>query len=243
VPGDLTDRATLWRAARDADAVIHAAFAGGDSGVAVEQAAVATLVDAVVGTGAQLVYTSGIGVLGDSGGRVVDEESPGDTPPGMRWRRDLEDVVCHAGGTALRPGLVFGHGGNEILRTLIRVARRRGAAYVAPGESHWPNVHVDNLAEAYLLALGDRARGTVFNLVAGHATPRAVMEAIGQMLAQPGARALSPAVARAELPFTDWITTDLHVSSERAREVLGWRTTGPDLVDDLRHGSYAESWR
>lgn len=245
LPGDLADTDVLHRATGTCDAVVHTAFTATDpdgieAAVALEQAAIPVMLAATVPRKARVIYTSGIGVLGDSGGALLDEDSPIDTPTGMVWRAELEQQVRHAGGIVLRPGLVYGHGGNPILHTLIRVARERGAAsYLGDGNSHWPNVHVDDLAHAYVLALAHAEPGAVFNIVGAEATPRTVMGAIGRLIGNPTSTGpLPPAQARHVLPFTDWITTDLRASSQRARTLLGWQPRGPNLLDELATGSY-----
>ena len=244
--GDLADGEVLRRGAGAAEAVVHAgfprdAFERFAEAVALERSVVGALLDGVAGTGKPLLYTSGIGVIGDTGGEVVDEDAPVHTPPSMGWRKELEQLVLETGnGVVVRPALVYGRGGNAILRTIVRVAQERGASsYAGDGQSAWPNVHVDDLGEAYALALERAPAGTVLNLAGGEATPRSVAEAVGRLIGAPERTSSLPTEeAEKVLPFAGWIGTSIRVDTSRSRGLLGWRPVGPDLLEDLEFGSY-----
>jgi len=174
--GDLSAADRLHAGTTLADAVIHAGFPRQayqhiDRAIVVDQGAVAAFVHALAGTSKRLIYTSGIGVVGDTDGASVTEDSPLHTPPALTWRRELEVTVIEAGGVVIRPAFVYGRAGGDILVTLIRDAAARGAAYyAAPGDNVWPNVHVDDLGRAYALALEHATAGRVFNLAGDEAT-------------------------------------------------------------------------
>jgi nucleoside-diphosphate-sugar epimerase len=241
--GRLEDDGALRQGAGAADAVVHAAFARDgyehlDLAVDVEARATRSLLDATAGRDVPVVYTSGIGVVGGTDRPVQEDDEPA-TPVGMRWRRSLELQVLAAGGVVVRPGFVYGHGGNEILRALIRAAAASGvAAYPGDGGNWWPNVHVDDLAALYLAALARGARGVVFHGVGGEATVRSVCESIARLVGGVGA-SLPPDEARAVVPFADWIGgTSIQAGTARTREALAWTPTGPTVHDDVEHGSY-----
>lgn len=168
VPGALGDADALRSGVARADAVVHAAFPRHylddlDGAIAAERAATAALLAALDGTGKPFVYTSGLGVVGDTGDRTVDEDTPIEPPPHMAWRRELElDVLASGHGVVLRPPLVHGHGQGHVLEIMVRTALERGAAaYPAPGTNPWPNVHVDDLGRAFALAAEDAPTGTL----------------------------------------------------------------------------------
>jgi nucleoside-diphosphate-sugar epimerase len=241
--GRLEDDAALRRGAGAADAVVHAAFARDgyehlDAAVDVEVRATRSLLDATAGRDVPVVYTSGIGVVGGTDRPVQEDDEPA-TPGGMRWRRSLELQVLAADGVVVRPAFVYGHGGNELLRALIRAATASGvAAYPGDGGNRWPNVHVDDLAALYLAALGRGERGAVFHGVGGEATVRSVCGSIARLVGGVSA-SLPPNEARAVVPFADWIGgTSIHAGTARTRETLAWTPTGPTVHDDVEHGSY-----
>lgn len=248
VPGDLADDDELARGAASADAVIHAGFArnafdGMQEAVALEQRATTTLLDATSRTASRLVYTSGIGVVGETGRQAVTEDDPVEPPPTMRWRRDLELEVLAAGhGIVIRPAFVYGRGGGEILRTLIEYAVERGESlYPGDGDNCWPNVHVDDLGEAYALAVARPRTGTVLNVAGGEASLRSVGGAIGRLIGGPERTSSVPvADALGTLPFAEWLgRTSIHIDPSRARR-LGWHPAGPDIHWDIEFGSYRQ---
>jgi nucleoside-diphosphate-sugar epimerase len=245
VSGDLADAEALRRGAAGADAVVQAAFPRDayerlDEAIALDRRAVDALVHAVAGSSTRLCYTSGISVVGDAEGTVVDEDTPLRTPPRMQWRRDLELAVLDAGGIVLRPVFVHGRGEGDILRSLLRRAgERRESLYPAPGDKPWSTVHVDDLGTAFALALEGAPPATVLNVAAGETTVRKVAEAIGRLIGHPErTRALPPAEAAGVIPYAGWLGGGPRVSARRARTLLHWRPAGPDLLDDLEHGSY-----
>jgi nucleoside-diphosphate-sugar epimerase len=245
--GDLADPARLVDAVAAADIVAHCGFARDahdrlDAAVRVEAAATRCLAAACARRSARLLYTSGAGVVGPTGPDPVGEDGPVCTPAVMQWRRDLEEVVVAAGGIVVRPAFVYGHAGGDVLRALLAAAiQRRASLYPAPGNHSWPNVHVDDLADLYLRAAAGPA-GAIYHAAAGETTPQAVAEAIGRMIGAPHRTlSLPPADAVGRVPYAGWLTgPGIRVDASKARHVLGWVPRGPDLLDDLEHGSYRQ---
>jgi nucleoside-diphosphate-sugar epimerase len=110
---------------------------------------------------------------------------------------------------------------------------------VARGDTAWPNIHVDDLGEAYTLALERAPASTAFNLAGGEATPRSVAAAIGRLIGWPErTRAVPSGCAADVLPYVDGLGGMVRVNARRAHTVLGWHPHGPALVDDIVFGSY-----
>ncbi len=236
--GDLARPETLAAAVADADAVVHAAALAGDA----DAAAVAAMLRMLEGAGKPFVYTSGAWVLGSTGDTVANEDAPPDAAELVAWRPSVETAVLSARGVrgvVLRPTVVYGRGGGTPA-TMVRSAQRKGVVrYVGDGRQRWPTVHVDDLAELDVLAL-DAAPGTLLHASAGPSvTAREVAEAAA---GAHGARA-EPwplEAARATLgAFADALALDQQVSGERARRLLGWKPRRPDVLWELREGSYA----
>jgi uncharacterized protein YbjT (DUF2867 family) len=80
VEGDLQRPEGLAAAAEGADAVIHAANTNSDDAAEVDAAATRALLAALAGTGKPFVYTSGVWVLGDTGGAIAGEDWATDAP-------------------------------------------------------------------------------------------------------------------------------------------------------------------
>lgn len=244
VPGDLGAPELLAAAAAQADGVVHLAPSGG---LRTDETVVQALVGALAGRGGALVWTTGVWVLGPTGGGTATEGSPTAPVALVRDRVAVERAVMAATNdvraVVLRPGIVHGHG-RGIPAMLVDQARRAGTGVVtgAP-DVRWPMVHVDDLADLYLAAVERAAAGSVLHgvaeegvLVADLAT--AAAQAAG---ARPGWQVRSTAEAATELgaPFAEALATSQVVGSTRTRFALGWHPRRPGAVTDVADGSYA----
>ncbi|WP_244173334.1 hypothetical protein [Caballeronia temeraria] len=112
---------------------------------------------------------------------------------------------------------------------------------VGDGRNHWPAVHVDDLAVAYLsaaerLASGDdEVAGQILDVVAEDAVAVAEMgEAIRASIRADRVEFWPLDEARQSLgSFADALALDQTVSGRHARRVLAWEPHGPDLIADL----------
>ena len=242
VRADLTQPESLVEPARRAQAVMWVASTYDG---ATDAAAVSALLDALDGSGKPFLYSSGTWDNGDSGGALIDESSPRNPIAMISWRPAVEDAVVGARGSrgiAVRSASVHGRGGG-IAAMLVAAARESGAAwYVGSGENHWPTVHVDDLAALYVLALEQAEAGSVFMAVEGEASTMREIAAAASVAGGAGGATRSWPVeeARASLgPLVDALLIDQQATSARARELLGWRPSRPDVLEDLQKGSYA----
>lgn len=254
--GDVDDPAGLIPAARRADAVIFAAFAGGDAAARAMRA----LLDALAGTDKAFLWTSGSGVVadladGEPSDRIYAEDTPFAPDPAQAGRVAMERQVRAAAGrgvraVVLRPPLVYGRGGSFQVPTLIEAARASGEGrYIGRGANVWSTVHLDDLADLYVLALDKAAPGELFNTASGEADFRSLAEAISRMLGQ-GGRTRRWTVAEAGLAlgsafgaFGAYVAranfgSNSRITGEKARATLGWRPRMPSIFDDIEQGSY-----
>jgi nucleoside-diphosphate-sugar epimerase len=253
VLGTLDDQQLLRRALSGADAVVLAAFHRDylhhlDDAITLDQASVHATIATLTAAGKTsipLIYTSGIGVVGQTGDDLVTEDTPVETPPAMHWRRNLELDVLATGGVVLRPGLVYGHGGGHVIETMIRSALRHGrAVYPTPGTYRWPNVHVDDLAASYALTLDHAPPATLLHVVGATSTAKAMSEAVARLIGKPGSAVGMPLdEARHELPIADYMTSHQHVDGGHCRQLLGWEPSGPSITEDIANGSYTSLLR
>lgn len=238
VRGSLEDLPVLARGARAADAVIHLGATGKTDQGEVDAAAVGAMLAALEGSGKPFVYTSGMWVLGDTGGRVADEDAPLHPARIVAWRGGVEATVREAAArgvrsVVLRPGVVYGRGGGTP-GMFVSAARRKGVVrYVGDGTQRWPFVHVDDLAELYVLAL-DAPAGTVLNAAAGPSLP---VRQVAEAAARANGASAEPwplEEARQTLgPFAEALALDQRVSAEGAL-ALGWSPSRPSVLDELR---------
>jgi nucleoside-diphosphate-sugar epimerase len=244
--GDLREPQSFAATAGDADGVVHTGSTNDACAGAVDEAAVEAML-AHLHPGSAFVYTSGTWVYGSTEGEPATEASALNPTPLVAWRPAVEQHVQalaarrSIAAVILRPAMVHGHGGG-VFGMLAGMARQTGGVrVVGDGRNHWPAVHVDDLATAYLSAVeqaatGDgRVAGQIFNVVAEDAVAVAEMgEAIRTSVGAGRIECWPLDDARKALgPFADALALDQTVSGRHARRVLAWEPHGPRLIADL----------
>jgi nucleoside-diphosphate-sugar epimerase len=247
VAGDLADADVIERETRRADAVVHAAFEQSRRAVEVDRLVVQAVVRAAEGSGKAFVYTSGTAVVGDTGSSAADESTPLDPAGPVAWRAAHEAMVTEAAsrgvrGIVFRPSLVYGRGGGSV-RLDVERARRDGVArFVGDGANCWSTVHVDDLADLYVLALRSALAGSVWMAEGGESVSmRELAEAVSRAAGADGRTAgLSTDEAKAHFGWAArLLALNLVVSADRARRQLGWEPSRPALLSELASGAYA----
>jgi nucleoside-diphosphate-sugar epimerase len=199
---------------------------------------------ALAGTGRPYVHTSGIWVHGSG---TVDEDTPFAPPALTAWRLPLDARVRAAAADGVRsvviaPGIVHGRGLG--LPHLVKDGPRTDdGALVLPGsgEQHWTTVHADDLARLYVAALTQAPAGSYYLGVSGqNPTVREIGEAALRGAGQePRTVPSSDADTEARLgPMAGAFALDQQAGGAKARTELGWKPTGPSLLEDLSSGSY-----
>jgi nucleoside-diphosphate-sugar epimerase len=235
VVGTLDDLALLAREARTGDGVIHTANAD-------HAPSVGAFIDALAGTGKVLLHTSGSSVIGDDarGNRVsqsrYDENSPFVVEPAKQPRREIELAVLRAAERGVRsavicPSCIYGvgrgvHPSSVQIPFLVNNAREQGVVQIIGlGLNRWSNVHIDDLAELYALALVKTPPGAFYFAENGEASFGEVGDAIATRLRLGPVRGL-PAEEAAKkwgekMAFYS-LGSNSRVRALRARAELGW---------------------
>jgi len=235
VPGSLEDCTAIARAARAADGVIHAAAELSPEGPRLDRIAVEAIAAALVNTGKPFVYTSGVWVMGNTGGHMADEETPVNPVPLVAWRAAHERIVLDASGLrgiVIRPAMVYGRG-NGFLGQIFQPDERGVAHYVGTGENRWSFVDVDDLAELYRLALNAPASSVYF----AAAGPALAVPIVAQAASR-GAplESLPLEEARRRMgPLADALALDCMVTARKAIEELAWKPAAPPVLEALAH--------
>lgn len=235
VLGTLDDAQLLLTEARRADAVINAANAD-------HRASVVSLIKGLEGTGKPFIHTSGSSVVGDdaegetASDSIFDEDTPFVIAPQKRERREIDLAVVAAMHSGLRscvicPSNIYGIGrglnkDSVQIPLLVENARRMGVVeVVGSGSNRWSDVHIDDLAALYLLALEAAPPGAFYFAENGESSFRELATAIATRLG------LGPVAA---LPVNDAIErwgaktarftlgSNSRVRAKRAREELHW---------------------
>jgi nucleoside-diphosphate-sugar epimerase len=229
--GGLEDLELLREASREAEGVIHAGLVRGPETSAIDRRAVEAMLDALASSGKPFVYTSGSAVIGNTGDRAAGEWFPLNPPEFLRWRPAVERLVIDAAerqvrGVVIRPVTVYGRQGGIAARW-----KKGELPQAGDGENRWTWVHVDDLADLYVLALERGAAGQLYLAASGTNLK------VKDVCAAAGVTArLSLAEARQQLgPFADLLALDQKIFSTKAGRELGWIPSRPSVLEELRN--------
>jgi nucleoside-diphosphate-sugar epimerase len=232
VVGTLQDVASWSQAAGSANALVHAAVDYRVDTMALDRAATKALLDISSGRDATFIYTSGAWVHGATGAQVADENTPLAPVEIVAARPATENLVLNATGVrgiVIRPAIVYGRRGG------LTAGFFNDQPAVGDGTNHWPLVHVDDLAMAYVLAT-ERARGPSIYLVAdeSHDTVAKLVAAARRGAGLTGEpKWLSVPEARNAMGgLADALVLDQRFSAARARRELAWRPLHPSFTAD-----------
>lgn len=248
VIGSLSDEKLLFKAAQSADAIVNAADA--DDPFAAE-----ILLQALEGSGKKLIHTSGSSIVGDSAaGEYSSRVFHEDIPRPIRFEktgrvavdnRVIEGVTRGVHSIVMCPCMIYGNGTGlhkESIQVpwMISVAKKyQQARYIGKGENIWSTVHIDDLANAYLLALEKAPAGSFFFLENGEASLKAIAEAIHREL-NFSDTAQTWAIEEA---VQEWgqeaahfaFSSNSRVRSDKARNLLGWTPSRASVLEWLKN--------
>lgn len=207
VRGDVTDEASLRRAAEGCDAVVHMAalvksWAPDPSRFeAVNVSGLRNALAAAREAGARLVYTSSFIAVGPAGPEPADESR---LHPGDVFRNAYERTKARADGVAreaaaagedvvlLYPGVVYGPGemtdGNLVVQMVADHLNGRLPGIVGPGDRLWSYAFVSDVAEGHALALEKGRRGERYFLGGENASLNRLFALLGELAGAPPPR-------------------------------------------------------
>jgi nucleoside-diphosphate-sugar epimerase len=236
--GELTDLSVLRDAASAADGVLHLGWSS-ERSAEVDLAAAEALLDGL-GDRGPYVHTGGLWVYGDTDG-VVDEDAPKNPPQVTAWRLENEARVLGRAGShpvLVMPGVVYGRGSGLLEYFFVEPARATGAVrIIGDGTNHVTLVHVDDVAELYVLALAAPA-GSVYGGVTENLPFATIAPALATAAGVPGkVEQISLAAAYEQMGvIAGAYALDQQLTSDRARRELGWEPKHLDAVADLAAG-------
>ncbi len=240
VAGSLGDHSVLREMTHDADAVIHCAFEQSAEGPGLETGALDAMLGAVDTDHEAFIYTSGVWVYGDTGGKTIDETAPLNPIPLVAWRpameKKVQDAQRHKLRTiVIRPGLVYGNNGG-VVGMMVGLAKSQQLAIIGNGKNHWPMVHVDALAELYALAIESAPADSIYNGVSRASVAYGdIVRAASRVAGGDGnVHTVSLDEGRKMLgPFADALAVDQRISGAKAARELGWNAERPGVLEEL----------
>lgn len=248
--GALDDEVFLTRAFDRAERIVWAA----QLMLAEERVFVDRALRLLANSGKTFLFTSGTSLLSEftEGAwceRSFAEDDPFTPRRQIAPRLETENAVRAAAGAglrtlALRPPLIWGGERVKVIDDLYHSARATGAVcHIGSGLACYSNVHVEDLAELYALALDRGSNGALYHSVAGEVNYRQMAQAVAGQLGVPVKSVTVQEAERIWDRFTGLIVfgSCSRSRSPRARDELGW-TPSPDRLDILEecmHPIYA----
>jgi nucleoside-diphosphate-sugar epimerase len=231
--GDLFDADWLASELRGHDGLVHTAAGGDERDEALNEAVIAAAIDAFAGTTKPFLHTGGIWTYGTD---AAISESHEPRPPALTaWRVPLEQRVLASGlkASVVQPAVVYGHGAGIPAMLTSAAAENDSLTLIGSGDQHWTTVHVDDLADLYLLALEKAPGGRAYVGASGqNPTVRELAEAITPSVVR---ESDVDTIARLGA-FGEALLLDQQASGDRARSDLRWAPSRPSLVDLLAKG-------
>lgn len=253
--GSLTSLRLLAEAARGVDAVVNAA--NSDDPFVVE-----AILPALEGTGIAFIQTSGSSIIADRGAGeasdlVFHEDTPFKPLPERQGRLAVEQLVLSYGqrgvrSCVVRPTLIYGQGlglhrhSIQVPRMLNLAIAKGKALHIGRGENIWSHVHIEDMANLYLLMLEKAPPGSLFYAENGECSMRMIAAAISRVLGYGGGTESWPmddALSEWGISAQATFASNSRVNAHKARKMLDWQPSGPALIDDIENGSYRELLR
>jgi nucleoside-diphosphate-sugar epimerase len=246
--GDIEDLDSLRSGAAKSDGVIHTAFIHDfskfEENCEIDRRAIEALGAALAGSGRPFVVTSGTGVVYTPGRVTTEEDVPNSPMPRVASEAAAASLAAQGVRVSImRLPQVHDPYKQGLITYLVAAARDKGvSAYVGEGQNRWPAVHRLDAAHLYRLALEKGVAGARYNAVAEEGvTLREIAEALGRGMKLPVVSKSAEEAAEHFGWLGMFVGADIPASSALTQQRLGWRPTGPKLMDDLNQGRFVEA--
>jgi nucleoside-diphosphate-sugar epimerase len=247
--GDLDDLEQIRQGANAADGVVHLAnkhdWANIEVSNRAERAAVQAISETLAGSDRPFVLASGL-AMANGLGRPLTERDPNPAAGPDSPRGGAENLALTYADRGVRvipvrfAPTVHGEGDHGFISIVAQAARQRGASlYPGEGGNRWPAVHRSDAARLVRLGLENAPAGTLLHAATEEGVPiRRIAEALAGRLGVPAKSAPAEQIAE-EIPFVGWfLGADVVATSKITQDLLGWRPTGPTLLEDIAAGHY-----
>jgi nucleoside-diphosphate-sugar epimerase len=242
IVGSVHDEDVLQSAISNSDAVIHNADSADDAYAA------DSMINALQGSGKTFIFTSGSAIFGgkENGERndfVFTEDIPLQPRLEMASRVLINQHVLQAARKNVRsivivPTMVYGEGlglkkESIQLPALISFSKEKGfGAYFGKGENIWSNVHIEDLADLYVLALEKAKAGSLYYAENGSSTIKKLAESISERYQlQPAQSVTVQEAVHTFGPAGGYFgfASNSLCNSDKARRELNWKPQHPSI--------------
>jgi nucleoside-diphosphate-sugar epimerase len=232
VIGDLYDAQWLASELAQHEAAIHTAAPDDGTAPKLDDTVIDAVIEAFSGTDKPYLHTGGIWTYGHN--PAIHETGPIAPAAISEWRTEREARLLDSDvrATVIQPALVYGHG-QGLVNTLTGGPRQPDGALtlIGSGDQHWTTVHVDDVADLYVLALDAKGGETYIAASGDNPTVRELAETVSDSVV---AESTEAARERLGAGFADALLLDQQASGAKARQDLGWDPKSPSLVEELR---------
>jgi nucleoside-diphosphate-sugar epimerase len=198
VIGSLDEADLLQAEARATDAVVNAASSD-------HRGAVEALISGLSGSGKPLLHSSGSSIvadlaMGEPSDRIFDETTPIVPHPDRAARVAIDRLVLASNGirsVVLCNSMIYGNAPGSPAQSvqvpaLVHQVRASGVArYIGRGLNRWSNVHIEDVAALYLLAIAKAPAGSFMYVESGEESLGEIVRQIAKRLDLEPARSIS----------------------------------------------------
>lgn len=249
VIGDMQHPDSYRHIAEQCAVIIHTASDLQNDTLELDKKTVETILE-IGSSGARpktFIYTSGCWCIGDTGEEMADETTPLHPIDMVAWRVDMENLVLDSqsvNGIVIRPGCVYGKQGGLTGMWFNGAYNEKHLQVVGDGHNYWTMVHVDDLAEAYILAGEKGFKGELFNISdRSCSTVHKMANAVARVTGYAKDISYIPVdeAAKHMGGLAEAIALNQHVDSRKAVRLLGWQPKFGGFVDEIE--TYFEAWK
>ncbi len=247
--GDLENLDSLREGAAKSEGVVHLAFIHDFANFAkvaeIDRDAITAMGEVLLGSKRPLVVTSGTAIAANVDGKASTEESAKGTHNPRAAAEDLvEELRARGVNTSIvRLAQIHDTRKQGLVPYVTALAKEKGVSvYIGEGTNRWPAAHVTDTARLYRLAVERAEAGAIYHAVDEEGVSmKAIAEALGRGLKVP-----VKSITAEEVPaHFGWLAMfagmDMPSSSAITRKKLGWKPTGPGLIEDLDGMDYSEA--
>lgn len=187
-----------------------------------------------------LIYTSGMIAHGDHGDALIDEATPSTMSALGGYHLAGEAIMQCAAQSgvpafSIRPGMVYGPTGT-FGKFFLAVAEKGSYRYPGNGNNFLPFVHIDDLAQAYLLAAEKPPVGQFVSVVDDqpiqvHAMAKKMLSAFNGGKASSVPSWLVGLFAGA--PLAEMLTGSYRIQNSKAKQLFGWEPRYKSFGDGI----------